>query len=292
MNMEELNKTQIVLLTLLISFVTSIATGIVTVTLMDQAPPGVTQTINRVVEKTVKIIIPERLQGAEVAQTIIIKEEDFIIDATKKNENNVVKIGFVQENEDLDVVFTATGFVVSTDGLIVTDKALVLDIGNLIIETLNKEQYRVKIIDTSDEHLALLQVEDLETTQSADDTEEKGIFSGEVLFYPVTLLESDEIHIGQTAIALGREDGLHLSLGIISFLLKVPSSEDDTLEVLQSIHTTIDRDMKYRGGPVLSTNGSLIGISLLTRSGEYFVVPAYKIAELIDEYNREKEQED
>ena len=34
MNMEELSKSQIVLLTLLVSFVTSIATGIVTVSLM------------------------------------------------------------------------------------------------------------------------------------------------------------------------------------------------------------------------------------------------------------------
>ena len=38
--MEHLNKQQLILLTLLISFVTSIATGIVTVSLMDQAPQG------------------------------------------------------------------------------------------------------------------------------------------------------------------------------------------------------------------------------------------------------------
>ena len=53
MEMEKLNKSQIVLLTLLVSFVTLIATGVVTVSLMDQAPPAIAQTVNRIVERTV-----------------------------------------------------------------------------------------------------------------------------------------------------------------------------------------------------------------------------------------------
>ena len=51
--MESLTKTQIVLLVLLVSFVTSLTTGIVTVTLVNQAPQPVTHTINKVVEKLV-----------------------------------------------------------------------------------------------------------------------------------------------------------------------------------------------------------------------------------------------
>ena len=49
-NMVSLTKTQIVLLFLLVSFVTSLATGIVSVTLVNQAPQPVTHTINKVVE--------------------------------------------------------------------------------------------------------------------------------------------------------------------------------------------------------------------------------------------------
>ncbi len=58
MEIKDLNKSQLILLAILISFVTSIATGITTVTLMEQAPASVTMPITRVVRETVEKVVP------------------------------------------------------------------------------------------------------------------------------------------------------------------------------------------------------------------------------------------
>ncbi|MDQ5922611.1 MAG: serine protease Do [Patescibacteria group bacterium] len=59
MDIKDLNKSQLILLAILLSFVISIATGITTVTLMEQAPPSITIPITRVVKETVEKVVPE-----------------------------------------------------------------------------------------------------------------------------------------------------------------------------------------------------------------------------------------
>jgi hypothetical protein len=92
MTIEELSKSQLVLLTILVNFVTSVATGILTVSMLDQAPPVVTQTINRVVDHTVERVI-------EVAPTQIVKPaspapstQDLVMNAIAAHASRVVAI--------------------------------------------------------------------------------------------------------------------------------------------------------------------------------------------------------
>ena len=101
MDVEHLTKHQIVLLTLLVSFVTSIATGIVTVSLMDQAPPSVTRTINQIVERTVEKVVPAAVtsasQGAAAAMvtketTVVVKNDDLVAQSIAKVQKGIVRI--------------------------------------------------------------------------------------------------------------------------------------------------------------------------------------------------------
>lgn len=56
MDIEELSKAQFILLTILVNFVIAIATSIVTVSLLDQAPPQVTRSVNNIIEHTIQTV--------------------------------------------------------------------------------------------------------------------------------------------------------------------------------------------------------------------------------------------
>jgi hypothetical protein len=126
MDIEKLNKSQIVLLTLLVSFVTSIATGIVTVSLMEQAPTAITQTVNRVVERTIEKVAEGQVAGAAVqtvTETVVIRESDLISEAVAAAEPSLVRLfastrdaqGMTVEN------FVGIAIVISDKGELVAD---------------------------------------------------------------------------------------------------------------------------------------------------------------------------
>lgn len=135
MDIEELNKFQIILLTLLVSFVTSIATGIVTVSLMDQAPPVLTQTINKVVERTIETVVPKEIQQTASLvttkeTTVVVKEEDLITSSIDKN------AGLFATLYHATTAGPSVGqaFIIAKNGTLIVDRSLITEEKGYIAE--------------------------------------------------------------------------------------------------------------------------------------------------------------
>jgi hypothetical protein len=96
---------------------------------MQQAPASITTPINHVVQQTVEKI--QQVEGKTIVQTVVVKEEDLVVDAIAKNSTAVFSITKETQNADLTTseVPAGRGFAVSTDGIIVADAALVPDKG-------------------------------------------------------------------------------------------------------------------------------------------------------------------
>ena len=273
MDIEKLTKMQIVLLTLLVSFVTSIATGIVTVTLVDQAPPAITQTLNRVVERTIERVVPDdSKQGASVITketTVVVKEEDLITDSINKNSKSVVRIYEVLEDGTAGIL-RGLGVLVSRDGIIATDPSVIKDNLTYIIETANGEVFNSNVIETEESKPAMfLSVEKSEGEES--------------VFSSVVFAKHISFKLGQTILSLTGEKRTDVAIGIIAGLIEEdvpveqPAETDDTevatdpdtevvkeaetIKVLSLIKTSIDEKGVIAGSPLIDIFGDVIGIS-------------------------------
>jgi S1-C subfamily serine protease len=251
--MEELNKTQIVLLTLFITFVTSVTTGIVTVTLLEQAPPGVATTINRVVERTIEKVTPVVTK----TETRVVGQEDEIIRTASLNKSAIVRIvllgdGLVSNaSSSLASVVLAdaepvnkeigTGFLVSSDGLVATSYSLIPDqTVNYGVYVGEKKHTASVVYHNKGEGLVLLRIDSDKTTK---------------FFVPQFI--SKPVRLGQTVVVLGRDLSRYtVSVGLVSSLKEATSS------TLPSFKTTVRADDTNIGGPLLSSDGLVVGLSL------------------------------
>lgn len=106
MNIEELSKSQLLLLTILVNFVTAVATGILTVSLLDRAPAVVTQTINRVVERTIETVAAAA--PAATAQAPAPSNQDLVTAAIGADATRVVAIYALETGTSTPVIAVGT----------------------------------------------------------------------------------------------------------------------------------------------------------------------------------------
>jgi S1-C subfamily serine protease len=286
--MEELNKTQIILLAIFITFVTSVATGVVVVTLMDQAPQGITQTVNRVVERTVeRVVSPGKVEQTEIKQ--IVREDDTIVSSVKTARQSLVKV-FKQGNSALtnvnDAIATETqvaslsggvdgsglaigdkvvlgedisrtGFIVSTEGIVVTSNEIVGGPGSVYYAMIGETKQDLRFIKGDNENgIAIFAMEPVP----------KGIIS-------LNALSIDQVSLGKTVITLGFDSSLNtLAMGYVSGLK--PGNSSTTPVIRTSIRPTEN----WSGRPIIDINGFLIGMY----GADNVVVPYISIKNLID----------
>lgn len=172
-------------------------------------------------------------------------------------------------------VSAGSGFVVSSDGLIVTNKHVVdIEQADFTVLTSDGKKYLAKILAKDPVHdLAVLRI------------------SGNN--FPVLKLgNSEQLQIGQTVIAIGNALGEFnntVSKGVISGLSRsiVASSGSSSEKLEQLIQTDAAINPGNSGGPLLNLNGEVIGINTAIAQGAQnigFAIPVNQVKNMISSF--------
>lgn len=227
--MEHLSRQQIVLLAVLISFVTSLATGIVTVTLMDQSPAAAAlpRTITQVIQKSVAGVPI----GATSTAAVAVAVSDQVADATEYVMPSIVRLRDGDRGE-----IAGLGLLVSANGAVMTDKDLT--------DTLDEPQAVFGNGSSAPLSLTRFQKE------------------GDIAFLePVTPISLDlktirfgnHVRMGQSVWTLSGTSSYELAQGIIASLEGPPDFGKPIIN--SSIRTAI-----LPGAPLFDATGGIVGI--------------------------------
>ncbi len=165
---------------------------------------------------------------------------------------------YVQKGSQLQEIGAGSGFIVSEDGLVLTNKHVVIDkSAEYTVFTNDGQKYAAKV-------LALDPVQDLAVIKVQSDSK----------FQPIKLGDSSSIQLGQTAIAIGNALGEFrntVSVGIISGLGRTVSASNQTGSFSETLEGIIQTDAAINagnsGGPLLNLKGEVIGINTAMAEG-------------------------
>lgn len=283
MDINDLNKTQLILIALLLSFVTSIATGIVTVSLMEQAPPGVTQTINRVVEKTVQVVEPQK-EAQIITEQTVIRESDMVADAIKKNQPGYVSL-YTKTSEAVKEEI-ASGFVVNSDGLAATTDSVVAAYNdtNVFAEYGGKE-YNTQLVSFDlERYVVIVRLVDPENVDESSNGN----------FKPVSLRENPVISLGKTVVAVDTTNDTSIGAGMVTRIEMEDTSSEDTGDEknteemrIRYIHTSVEMDKSVEGGPLMLVDGSIVGVNFVSNEGAILATPITAVDKMLRSISQE-----
>jgi len=168
---------------------------------------------------------------------------------------------------------TGSGFIINSDGRIITNHHVVMGGQQLTVTLANKKQYKAKVLGVDKKNdLAIVKI----------DPREK---------LPVLKLgDSDPLQVGQKVLAIGNPFGLEgtLTTGVVSSLGRSISDENGrALEGM--IQTDAAINPGNSGGPLLDSRGNVIGINTAIYGpqgniGIGFAMPINRAKAMLDEY--------
>src|SRR4030042_4966369 len=167
---------------------------------------------------------------------------------------------YQQQGTEKQEVGGGSGFIVSADGMILTNKHVVLDTeAEYTVFTNDGKKYPAKVLARDPvQDLAIIKIDQEKTINN------EGGFALKS-FPTVKLGDSDEIKIGQTVIAIGNALGEFrntVSVGVVSGLSRsITASGGGLSETLEDVIQTDPAINKGNsGGPLLNLRGEVLGI--------------------------------
>jgi hypothetical protein len=212
MDLEHLTKHQIVLLTLLVSFVTSIATGIVTVSLVNQAPPQVERTVNQIVERTVQTVTQPATPVAAIStagteKTVVVNSDDVASQSIAAVQKAVVRIVTAKDPDTL----VARGIIVAADGTALTDRGA--------LDLTGATSYQAILADGETVGLTIPKTQATSTGTLVVDIA-VGTSTG---FAPASIANPSKLALGESIITIGGTGADTVSEGVIA---SIPPASD------------------------------------------------------------------
>ncbi|HVT01145.1 MAG TPA: trypsin-like peptidase domain-containing protein [Patescibacteria group bacterium] len=242
--------------------------------------------------------------GTSTISTIspLVKEQSSVIDVVKNVGPSVITIGVkssgrqVQDNSPFSFFFDqptpdqqnpedqyiGSGFMVSKDGMVVTNKHVVseADVDYIVVDSKGNKYSVGNIYRDPLNDIAILKI-----------SNPPG--SG---FKPITFGDSDKLEVGQFAIAIGTALGEFrntVTTGVISGLGRGISAGSPVEGFTEQLDNVIQTDAAINpgnsGGPLLNSAGQVIGINTAVASqGQNigFAIPINLVKQSLDSFNQ------
>ncbi len=216
---------------------------------------------------------------------IVLEESSAVIDAVKKVSPSVVSITITKDVQDFfGQVLTqkggGTGFIISSDGLIATNKHVVSDAGaTYSVFTSTGKEYSARVV-------------------SQDPFNDLAVVKIEASGLPVVEFgDSDKLQVGQYVIAIGNALGEFsntVTLGVLSARnrkLDVSDTQGTTESLTGLLQTDAAINPGNSGGPLINLRGQVIGVNTAVAQkgiaeGIGFAIPSNAIQTAVESVKR------